>query len=204
MTSGEVTIIFNGKYNYIELRQSLKQKGHHFQTTSDTEVILKLYHEYGRHCIDHLNGMFAFLLYDRQQNCILTARDHFGIKPLYYYEGETFFAFASEIKALLTHPEITAQPDFSAIQEYITFEYVLNHHTFFKGVSKLPPGHFQVLDLESGHLNTEKYWQLDFTVDLHHTETYFIHTLRQLSENAIDIQMRSDVPVGAYLSGGMD
>ena len=205
MTSGEVTIVFNGEiYNYIELRQSLKQKGHHFQTTSDTEVILKLYHEYGRHCLDHLNGMFAFLLYDRERNCILTARDHFGIKPLYYYEGETFIAFASEIKALLAHPEIVAQPDFSAIQEYITFQYVLNHHTFFKGVSKLPPGHFQVLDLESGQLNTEKYWQLDFSVDLHHTETYFIHTLRQLLENAIDIQMRSDVPVGAYLSGGMD
>jgi len=205
MTSGPASIIFNGEiYNYIELRESLKQLGHSFKTTSDTEVILHMYLEYGLDFISHLNGMFAFLLYDREQKQIIAARDHFGIKPLYFYVDNDHLVFASEIKAILEHPAVVAEPDYKSIQDYITYQYVLNGETFFKGVRKLLPGHFQKIDLKSMRIRDVKYWEPDFTVDTHHTEEYFVYQLRKILEDTIKIQMRSDVPVGAHLSGGMD
>jgi asparagine synthase (glutamine-hydrolysing) len=118
MTSGSLTLVFNGEiYNYLELRESLKQRGHAFQTNSDTEVILKMYAEYGLEAIGKLNGMFAFLLYDREKNRIIAARDHFGIKPLYYYFNDEYFLFASEIKSLLEHQAVTAEVNEEAIRE---------------------------------------------------------------------------------------
>jgi len=205
MTSGPASIIFNGEiYNYIELRESLKQLGHSFKTTSDTEVILHMYLEYGLDFISHLNGMFAFLLYDREQKQIIAARDHFGIKPLYFYVDNDHLVFASEIKAILEHPAVVAEPDYKSVQDYITYQYVLNGETFFKGVRKLLPGHFQKIDLKSMRIRDVKYWEPDFTVDTHHTEEYFVYQLRKILEDTIKIQMRSDVPVGAHLSGGMD
>jgi asparagine synthase (glutamine-hydrolysing) len=205
MTNGPVSIVFNGEiYNYIELKDALKRNGHSFQTTSDTEVILHMYQEHNLEFISHLNGMFAFLLYDREKKQIIAARDHFGIKPLYYYNVDGHLIFASEIKAILEHPVVVAEPDYRSIQDYVIYQYVLNGETFFKGVKKLLPGHFLQIDLESMHIKTVKYWEPDFTVDTHHTEEFFVFQLRKLLEDTLKIQMRSDVPVGTYLSGGMD
>ena len=205
MTSGDITVVFNGEiYNYIELAQELKKKGYSFQTKSDTEVIIKAYEEYGLEAINKLNGMFAFLLYDRRENRLVAARDHFGIKPLYYTFNGGNLVFASEIKALLKHPRVAVMPDYDSIQEYLTFQYVLDYDTFFCGIHKLPPGHYLVADLSKMRLKLVKYWELDFTVDTHHTEEYFIDTLKHLLRDTINIQLRSDVPLGAYLSGGMD
>ena len=205
MTSDGITIVFNGEiYNYVELREDLRQRGHTFGTTSDTEVILRMYLEYGDACVKQLNGMFAFLLYDSAQRRILSARDHFGIKPLYYFAGDNSILFASEIKALLAHPAVRPEPNYDAIYDYLTFQYVLGDATMFKNIHKLEPGHYQVIDLDSMSINTLRYWETDFNVDLHHTEAYFVFELQNLLVDTINIQLRSDVPVGAYLSGGMD
>ena len=205
MSSGPLTIVFNGEiYNYIELRQTLIGLGHRFQTTSDTEVILQAYAEYGLDFVKELNGMFAFLLYDRSKGRVVLARDHFGIKPLYYYEDDQRILLASEIKAILEHPEVVAEPDYDAICDYITFQYVLNSATLFKNIHKLPPGHMQVIELADGSVKTHNYWEPPFKVDAFHTEEYFMHSLRQLLEDTVNIQLRSDVPLGTYLSGGVD
>jgi asparagine synthase (glutamine-hydrolysing) len=205
MSNGAVTIVFNGEiYNYIELRQNLIGCGHRFRTTSDTEVILHMYQEYGLDFINQLNGMFAFLIYDREKRRAVLGRDHFGIKPLYYYAGEDFIIVASEIKAILMHPKVAAEPNDDAICDYITFQYVLGSSTLFNNICKLLPGHYQVVELPSMAVHTTKYWDPSFKIDNFHTEEYFIHTLRQLLEDTIQIQLRSDVPVGTYLSGGMD
>ena len=205
MTADGLTIVFNGEiYNYVELREELRQKGHTFRTQSDTEVILRLYAEYGADCVRRLNGMFAFLLYDKSRQQVLAARDHFGIKPLYFTVTPDALLFASEIKALLVHPAVAAEPDPDALNDYLTFQFVLGEATLFKGIRKLKPGHFQVIDLRSLDVRTVKFWEPTFTLDPYHTEEYFIEELRRLLKDAVRLQMRSDVPVGAYLSGGMD
>lgn len=205
MTSHVNSIVFNGEiYNYIELREELKQKGYRFETTSDTEVILKMYEAYGLDFVNRLNGMFAFLLYDREKRRLIAARDHFGIKPLYYYAGENTLLFASEIKALLRHPEVSASPDHMSIHQYFILQYTLGPDTLFKGIKTLLPGHYQVVDLRTNDVKTTRYWHLDFSVDTDQSESYFRRRLRSLLEDTVRLQMRSDVPIGTYLSGGMD
>ena len=205
MSKNGVTIVFNGEiYNFIELRDKLKKEGHQFDTTSDTEVILSSYLQYGLDFINELNGMFAFLVYDRAKNRILAARDRFGIKPLYYYIGKEGIIFGSEIKAFLAHPDIKPEPDYDSIQDYITFQFVLNGNTFFKQIHELLPGQYQLIDIKSLKTQSVKYWEPDFTVDTHHTEEYFIAKLRELLKDTVRIQMRSDVPLGTHLSGGID
>jgi asparagine synthase (glutamine-hydrolysing) len=205
MTAGPATIVFNGEiYNYLELRESLKREGNAFVTNSDTEVLLHMYLQYGPDCVRRLNGMFAFLIYDRRQKTILAARDHFGIKPLYYYADDKYLMCASEIKALLVHPAVKRDPNFDAIQEYLIFQYVLSGETFFKGIRKIFPGHYQVFDLVTSEVRSIKYWEPDFTVDTSHTQKYFVERLRELLEDTVKLQLRSDVPVGTYLSGGID
>jgi len=205
MTFGPVSIVFNGEiYNYIELRDSLKQLGYTFKTNSDTEVILKMYAEYDLDFVEQLNGMFAFMLYDSEKKQIVTARDHFGIKPLYYFADEKHMLFASEIKALLEHPNVKSEPNYEGIYDYLSFQYCLDGSTMFKGIRKIPPGHFQVIDLEAMSIDTVRFWEPSFKVDMHHTEAYFIYKLQNLLVDTINIQLRSDVPVGTYLSGGMD
>jgi len=205
MTAGPLTIVLNGEiYNYKELRESLKKTRHSFFTNSDTEVVLRLYQEYGPECIRRLNGMFAFLIYDRENKRIVAARDHFGIKPLYYWESAEHLIFGSEIKALIEHPAVDIEPNYDSIREYIVFQYVLDDETFFQGIKKIRPGHYVVIDLESFEKKTVKYWEPDFRVDTHHTEEYFIDKLQELLADTIALQLRSDVPVGTYLSGGID
>jgi len=205
MTSGALTVCFNGEiYNYVELRTDLIRRGHSFRTTSDTEVILAMYAEYGPACVEQMNGMFAFLLYDASRRQLFAARDHFGIKPLYYHADDRRILFASEIKALLAHPGMRAVPDADAVREYVTFQFVTGDRTMFAGVRKLMPGHRQLIDLDSGAVRTERYWEPRFRIDPYHTEEYFVVETRRLLEDAVRLQLRSDVPVGAYLSGGMD
>ncbi len=205
MTSNQKTIVFNGEiYNYKELKLELQNKGHKFNTTSDTEVILKMYDEYGENCVNQLNGMFAFIIYDKNKNKLFIARDHFGIKPLYFHNDESYLIFGSEIKAILQHPEIKAEPNFDAVNQYITFQYVLGSDTLFKNIFKLLPGHQMSVNLNSMDISVRKYWEPSFKVDDHHTEEYFVHELKSLLNDTINIQLRSDVPVGSYLSGGMD
>jgi asparagine synthase (glutamine-hydrolysing) len=205
MSTDGVTVVFNGEiYNYLEEKNFLKQSGHIFQTTSDTEVILRLYIHYGTDFIEHLNGMFAFVLYDRNKQIVITARDHFGIKPLYYYVDSHHILFSSEIKALLRHPQVKAEPDYESIKDYLTFQFVLEEGTLFKNIQKVLPGCYQIVDLGSMDIKTFRFWEPTFKVDTHHTEEYFIHELGRLLNDAVSIQLRSDVPVGTYLSGGMD
>lgn len=205
MISKNYVIVFNGEiYNYIELREDLKRKGHVFQTTSDTEVILKMYEEYGLESISQLNGMFSFLIYDKVRETIVAARDHFGIKPMYFYKNGECFLFASEIKALLKHPNVKAEVNEEGLNDYLTFQFTLKDCTLFKNVSKLSPGHYMVIDVKSQSYNLVKYWTPNFSVDRFHTEEYFNLELRRLIEDTIKIQLRSDVPLGTYLSGGLD
>ena len=205
MTSDGLTIVFNGEiYNYVELRDELIQRGHVFKTTSDTEVILRLYAEYGIDCVGRLNGMFAFLIHDPARNQVIAARDHFGIKPLYVHASPRGLLYASEIKALLAHPGVVAEPDLDSLHEYLTLQYVLGEGTLFKGIHKLKPGHLQVIRLDTLEVRTVHFWEPRFHIDAYHTEEYFADRLHELLEDAVRIQMRSDVPVGTYLSGGMD
>lgn len=205
MTSENLTIVFNGEiYNYIELRNDLKKKGYQFKTQSDTEVILKMYEEYGIKFVDMLNGMFAFLLYDKKREIIVAARDHFGIKPIYYFADNNKIIFASEIKAILKHPEVKTIPDYNSINEYLTFQFVLGEETLFKNINKMKPGHCMVLNLNSMNYTCTKYWVPSFKIDSYHTEEYFTYELSKLLNNAIEMQLRSDVPLGTYLSGGID
>jgi len=205
MSCDGLTIVFNGEiYNYVELRDELKRRGHVFRTTSDTEVILRLYAEHGLDAIPMLNGLFAFLLYDRPHGIVIAARDHFGIKPLYVRATDVHFLFASEIKAILRHPDVKAEVDREGLNDYLALQYILGEATLFKDIRKLMPGHYMVVDVVTGKSRTTCYWEPNFQVDVYHTEEYFIDELRRLLEDAVRLQMRSDVPVGAYLSGGMD
>lgn len=205
MTVDHCTIVFNGEiYNYIELREKLIRKGRRFTTSSDTEVILHLYMELGIEFVNHLNGMFAFIILDRRSKQLIVARDHFGIKPLYWYHDDQKLVFGSEIKAILTHPDISAEPDNQNLYEYLTFQFVMGEGTMFKNIYKVQPGHIMTIDLESWNITNIKYWEPDFETDQYHTEEYFIAELRKVLKTTISQQLRSDVPVGTYLSGGLD
>jgi asparagine synthase (glutamine-hydrolysing) len=205
MTLENYTIVFNGEiYNYIELREELIKKGHQFKTTSDTEVILHLYKEYGNEFVSQLNGMFAFIIYDKRNHNIYIARDHFGIKPLYWYHDKNLILFGSEIKAILAHPDIKAIPNTENLYEYLTFQFIMGEGTMFKNIYKVQPGYYSSLSLNSWDLNTVKYWEPNFQTDFYHTEEYFVSELQKILDETVMQQMRSDVPVGTYLSGGMD
>lgn len=205
MASDAALIVFNGEiYNYIELRDELIARGRRFRTASDTEVILQMYEEYGDDCVRRLNGMFAFVLYDRVRSRVLAARDHFGVKPLYLHANANRLLFASEIKALLAHPGVRAEADPTGVCDYLTFQYVQGDRTMFAGISTLRPGELLAADIASGTLRRQSYWTPSFRVDTEHSESYFVERLRFLLEDAVRLQLRSDVPVGAYLSGGID
>lgn len=205
MTADGVTVVFNGEiYNYVELREELRRRGHAFATTSDTEVLLRMYLEHGVDFVSRLNGMFAFVIYDPRQNRLVAARDHFGIKPLYVHRTATHVLFASEIKALLVHPEVRAEVDADGLNDYLTMQYTLGDSTLFRGVRKFLPAHVEVIDLKTGESRRHRYWQPAFAVDTRRTEGEFVEELQGLLRDTVQQQMRSDVPVGAYLSGGLD
>jgi len=197
-------LICNGEvYNYLELRQQLVARGHHFRSHSDTEVILHLYEDEGPECVSRLNGMFAFAIWDARQRTLFAARDRFGIKPFYYTLNDSCFLFASEIKALFQTGLIQPRLNRAGLADYLTFQFCLGEKTLFQDVYRLLPGHTLLLK-PGGTLRLNKYWDLDFTVDTDHTENYFEHQLLRLLEDAVRLQLRSDVPIGAHLSGGLD
>ena len=205
MTYGNCTVVFNGEiYNYIELREDLLRKGHRFETTSDTEVILHLYLEYGDGLSNLLNGMFAFIIFDRNFNKLFISRDHFGIKPLYWFHDDQKIVFGSEIKALLAHPEIPTECDTENLYEYLTFQFVMGEGTMFKNIFTMQPGHYMTIELDTWQTKVVKYWEPNFNLDQYHTEEYFIVELRKILDETISQQLRSDVPIGTYLSGGID
>ncbi len=203
-SDGRYTLVYNGEiYNYLEIRQSLIQKGFHFRTFSDTEVLLQLLVSEGAEAVHRLNGMFAFLFHDRKTNEWIAARDHFGIKPFYYAIVADEFVFASEIKALFAHPGIKASRDDHSLQQYLTFQFCLDDRTLFQGVRKIRPGH--ILLGRGGSIVADRcYWDTDYQIDEYHTEEYFTDRLRDLLVDSVRLQLRSDVPLGGYLSGGLD
>lgn len=202
--SQKLSVIFNGEiYNYQVLRQQLEQDGYQFRTNTDTEVILNMYEKYGEKCLQHFNGMFAFAIYDRSKDQIFLARDRLGIRPLYYYSGSRTLVFASEIKALLKHPSVPRRVNHSALYQYVQFRYVQNPETIFEGIRKLEPGHFMVI--RDSQVTITKYWDIESFdkrpgADLQES----MQMLDQAMENSVKLRMISDVPFGAYLSGGID
>jgi asparagine synthase (glutamine-hydrolysing) len=205
MSFDECTVVFNGEiYNFIELREELTLRGHTFITTSDTEVILHMYLEFGEGFVERLNGMFAFIIFDRRNNRFYIAKDHFGIKPLYWYQDGAKILFASEIKALLAHPGVKAESNTQNLYEYLTFQFVMGEGTMFSKIYKVQAGHYMTIDLNTWDIKTVKYWEPNFKLDNFHTEEYFIAELQKILEETIRQQLRSDVPLGTYLSGGLD
>ncbi len=202
--SSRYILIFNGEiYNYLELRQHLVSKGMKFKTHSDTEVLLNMYIYYGKKCLSKLNGMFAFAIYDKVEDSMFLARDHFGIKPLYYTYKDNDFIFASEVKAILKYPGIKVKSDMQSINEYLTFQVMLKKHTLFKNIHALEPATYMIV--QNGKVKEKKkYWELDYNIDDSKSEEQYTGELLHLLGNTMNIQTRSDVPVGAYLSGGID
>ena len=203
---GSVWIVYNGElYNYQAIRVNLEKAGHRFATLSDTEVIVHAYEEYGADCLKVMNGMFAFALWDSRRQRLLLARDRVGIKPLYYARLPRGLVFGSEVKALLAHPQLERRLDLTALNLYLSLEYVPSPYSIFAGVSKLPPGHFLMVEGAASHL--EGYWDLE----LAHSEPFAPRNLdectaevRRLLHDVVKMELVADVPVGVLLSGGID
>jgi asparagine synthase (glutamine-hydrolysing) len=203
---GNVSVTFNGEiFNYIELRDALIARGHRFRTDSDTEVLLRLYEDRGLDLVSELNGDFAFAIWDKRENRLVMARDRMGVRPLYYARHHGGLCFASEVKALLTVPGIQAELDPIALDQIFTFWLPLAPRTPFKGILELPPAH--LLIAKGSDVSVRPYWRLEFgDVDTlgRRSEASIAEELRALLTDATRIRLRSDVPVGAYLSGGLD
>lgn len=205
MRDEALSITYNGEiYNYRELRNELEGRGHRFRTASDTEVILKAYREWGGDAFARLNGMFALVLVDEAKGELVAARDRIGIKPLYWTRSGGRLAWASEIKALLALPDVERAADPDAIEDYLTFQFVLGERTLFRGIHKVAPGTYQRVSLADGRLQVRTYWSLAYEVDMALQESVATERLRALLDDAVRIQLRSDVPVGSHLSGGLD
>jgi asparagine synthase (glutamine-hydrolysing) len=198
-----IWIVFNGEiYNHLEIRQQLETKGHRFVTKTDTEAILHGYEAYGDEVVQHLNGMFAFAIWDSRRQRLLMARDRVGIKPLYYYSGPERFFFASELKALLAHPDVPRNLDFTALDQFLTLEYVPSPRSIFQDIHKLPPGHRLILE-NGREPRVEQYWNVTFQPIQASDETA-VEILTDLIRDAVKIRLMADVPLGAFLSGGID
>jgi len=202
-----IVIVMNGEiYNYIELRENGLRDRHQFKTKSDTEVILHLYEDHGPDCVKYLNGMFAFALWDKRKKILMIARDPFGIKPLYYKfnSDSREFLFASEIKSILKYQQSRASLNVTSLYDYLTFQYVLGEKTLFEGVSKLMPGHYMIISENEPAGRITKYWDVECNYDFNRSEDDFADELCSLLEDSVRLQLRSDVPLGAHLSGGVD
>lgn len=201
---GRYVLVYNGElYNFVELRQRLIQRGARFSTFSDTEVLLKALIADGEAVLPRLNGMFAFAFLDTHSGNWIMARDPFGVKPLYFATHGGYITFASEIKALLCDPALRAEADWHGIEHYLTFQFCLGQQTMFRGVQRVEPGCVIVGNSERVE-RVARYWDTDYTIDDSHQEAYFADQLRVLLNDAVHLQTRSDVPIGAYLSGGLD
>ncbi len=201
---GRVSIVFNGEiYNYRELRRELERKGHAFRTNSDTEAIVHLYEDYGERCVEHLRGMFVFAIWDEPARRLFIARDRAGKKPLYYASTPRgTLVFGSELKSLLEHPGVPRETSAEAVDAYLSLGYVPDPLTIFRGVWKLPPGHH--LTFERGLVTIEQYWDFRFEPFVGRSEDDLVEELRALLDEAVRLRLIADVPLGAFLSGGVD
>ena len=209
-----VVVMMNGElYNYREVRAELKKKGHKFTTRSDTEILPHLYEEYGGAMLEHVNGMYAFSLWDSRAKKLIIARDRFGEKPLYYGVFDGMLIWASELKAILAHPSVNPELDLNAIRHYVSFDYVPAPMSIFKGINKLPAAH--VLTVENGEVKTRRYWDVKWNADSVKTNGSFqvkpqstlskkAEELKELLSDAVRMRLVSDVPLGILLSGGID
>ena len=198
-------IVFNGEiYNHAALREQLIAAGHAYRTKSDTETILHLYEQYGKECVERLRGMFAFAIWDRRRKSLFIARDRLGIKPLYYTKTAKEFLFGSEVKVLLEHPDTRPELNRAAVPEYLAFGYLSGDETLYCGVRKLMPGHWLELN-QAGEIEIEQYWDVPTIVDEpRRAESYYVNAYRELLEGAVKSHLMSDVPLGVFLSGGVD
>jgi len=202
---GSIWLTFNGEiYNFKHLRRELEEKGHRFKSHSDSEVIIHLYEEMGTSCLERLRGMFAFALWDSNLNALLLARDRIGKKPLHYacYDGGVIFA--SEIKALLKHPKVSIDIDLNSLNKYLTYEYVPAPASIFKSIKKVEPGHYLIF--QNGEMKSYQYWDLplvDYPIG-YRSEDEYIEELKEILKRAVRSRLVADVPVGMFLSGGLD
>ncbi|NOZ25194.1 MAG: asparagine synthase (glutamine-hydrolyzing) [Nitrospirae bacterium] len=201
---GSLWITFNGEiFNYVELRRELTALGHTFATDTDTEVVLHMYEEKGEDCLRHFNGQWAFALWDRNRGRLFLSRDRLGVRPLFYTFTRGRLIFGSEIKSVLVHPGVNREVDLRALDQLFTLWVTLPPRTFFKDIMELPPAHY--MTVEDGKVSMRRYWQLDYTGEQQNTEEGpCAERLKELLVDATRIRLRSDVPVGAYLSGGLD
>ncbi len=205
--TGDVTVVFNGEiYNYRDLQRELEARGHHFQTHSDTEAIVHAYEEYGAACVTRFRGMFALALWDEKEHTLFLARDRAGKKPLYYtLTREGTLVFGSELKSLLQHPEVTREVDPAALDAYFTLGYVPDPLSIYRGIHKLAPGHH--LTFKDDAVKLTQYWDFSYDVADEATPreaTDYLEELRALLDESVRVRLVSDVPLGAFLSGGID
>jgi len=198
-------LVFNGEiYNFQEKKKMLEGRGYTFRSTGDSTVILALYQEFGEDCVDHLRGQFAFAIFDRKKNSVFIARDRLGKKPLKYFHTKNTFAFASELKALREHPECPTGVNTQAVYDYLTMMYVPTPETGILGIQKLPGAHTMTIDLRSGAVTQKQYWQLQYQSDAKKSVHEWKEELMPLLEESVRLRMIADVPVGSFLSGGID
>lgn len=202
---GTVALVFNGEiYNVAQERSELEAKGYRFRSKGDAEVLLNLYREYGDHCIDHLRGMFAFAIHDRKKECVLLVRDRVGKKPLKYFMKDGVFAFASELKALQTMVQCPKGIDDEAIHHFLTMMYVPSPQTGIAGIHKLPAAHLMKIDLKTGQQDIRRYWSVTYTSDQSVSLPEWKEKILTTLKESVALRMTADVPVGAFLSGGID
>jgi asparagine synthase (glutamine-hydrolysing) len=200
---GDIQLICNGEiYNSPELRKKLINQGHKFKTKSDVEVILHLYEEHNRDCIKHLRGMFAFGIWDSRKKVLFLGRDHLGQKPLFFTQQEGIFSFTSEIKAFLKGNIVSPEIDLEGLWHYLSLRFIPDQYSLFKNIQKLPAGSWLIL--ENGTMKIEKYWDIKFTQKLSKNEQEIEEELNQLLLETVDLHLLSDVPIGTFLSGGID
>jgi len=199
-----VWVTFNGEiYNFLEIRQDLLKLGHKFRSQTDTEVIVHAYEEWGTKCLHRFNGMFAFVLWDERKGCLWLVRDRLGIKPLFYTYSSQGLVFGSEIKAILCHPQLERKIDYEALTYYLALNYTPAPYTLFAGIRQLLPGHYLIVDA-AGSLQEVEYWELTYSEEGKGNEKYYLEEFNSLLADAINLRLVSDVPFGAFLSGGLD
>src|ERR1051325_9298610 len=202
-----VWIVFNGEiYNFQSLRRELEAAGHTFTSHTDTETIVHAYEEWGTDCVRRLRGMFAFAIWDQRRRRMFLARDRVGKKPLFYTNAGQSFLFASELQGLLANPDVSRDQDYSTIDEYLAYGYIAAPRTAYRHISKLPPAHWMTVDIGGAEpeIRVEGYWSLEYLPKLDISEDEAAERLRELMTEAVSLRMISDVPLGAFLSGGID
>ncbi|MEX0274342.1 MAG: asparagine synthase (glutamine-hydrolyzing), partial [Flavobacteriaceae bacterium] len=201
---GTLWIVFNGEiYNHGSLRKMLVQKGHTFKTKTDTETIVHLYEEYGKECVTHLRGMFAFAIWNEKNRTLFCARDRFGIKPFFYFLNGDRFVFGSEIKCVLGHTGTTQTLSLPMLDQYLAFGYSSRNGTIYNDIHKLKPGHTMEIGSD-GSVRTSQYWNIEYRPDYSKTEEEWCELLREKLSDSVKTHLVSDVPLGAFLSGGID